>query len=154
MILPLRYFEVMFRHYKCNRSTFRIKTKYICNPWTKNLLILSSNWEPDKSGHDFHRRHLEPLSFSLQGGLRFFYRPLPAQYCSCLTTSLPLSGNFTGLPRSVRLTGWVRCCLYTGSSSSMCLYVTYVHPDFLPFGQSVSTTFTLSCMTVRRRQFI
>jgi hypothetical protein len=59
----------------------------------------------------------------------------------------------TGLPRSVQITGWVRCCLYTGSSTSMCSYLTYLHPGFLPFGQSVPATFTLSRMTVRRGQF-
>ena len=49
--------------------------------------------------------------------------------------------SYTGLPRSVQITGWVRCCLYTGSSTSMCLYLTYLHPGFLPFGQSVSAGF-------------
>jgi len=154
MILPLRYFEVMFLHLKNATGAHFVWNEIHLRSLNKELIILSRNWEPDKSGHDFHRRHFKPLSFSLQGGLRFLYRPLPAQYCSCLTASLPLAGNCTGLPRSVRLTGWVRCCLYTGSSPSMCLYVTYSHPDFLPFGQSVSTTFTPSCMTVRQRQFI
>src|SRR5690554_100105 len=80
-------------------------------------------------------------------------------YLHTIVTSLQTSYHLqqwrcTGLPRSVRLTGWVRCCLYTGSSTSMCLHKTYLHLGFLPFGQSVSSTFTLSRMTVRQRQFI
>jgi len=29
-------------------------------------------------------------------------------------------GSNAGLPRFVQITGWVRCCLYTGRSTSMC----------------------------------
>lgn len=61
--------------------------------------------------------------------------------------------SWTGLPRSVQITRWVRRCLYTGRTASMCLQITCLHLVFLPFGQCVSTTFTFSRMTVRPRQF-
>jgi len=63
-------------------------------------------------------------------------------------------GSCTGLPRYDHLTGRVRCCLYTGRSTSMCKYP---NPTCIlsscHFGQCVSTTFTLSRMTIRPQQF-
>ena len=73
------------------------------------------------------------ISQSLQKGICFFHPPIPAKYCNCLTTILPNKGNFTGLPRSVQITRWVRCCLYTGRTTSMCLQITCLHLVFLPF---------------------
>lgn len=95
------------------------------------------------------------ISLRLQEGIGFFYRPIPVMYCICLTTNLPSATmelyRLNTFHSNNRI--WVRCCLYTGSSTSMCLYLTYLHPGFIPFGQSVSSTFTLSSMTVRQRQF-
>ena len=39
----------------------------------------------------------------------------------------------TGLTRFIQITERVRCCLYTGSPTSMCSYLTYLHPGFIPF---------------------
>jgi hypothetical protein len=76
----------------------------------------------------------KPVSPRLQPGICLFHPPIPVQHCIRLTENLPSAkGGFTGLPRSVQITGWVRCCLYTGRSTSMCSHLTCSHPVFLPF---------------------
>lgn len=76
----------------------------------------------------------KPVSWRLQPGICLLHPPIPVMHCIRLTENLPSAkGGITGLPRSVRITGWVRCCLYTGRSSSMCSHLTCSHPVFLPF---------------------
>lgn len=58
---------------------------------------------------------------------------LPGIVSALRRTYLLQRRNWTGLPRSVQITGWVRCCLYTGRTTSMCLQITCLHPVFLPF---------------------
>lgn len=94
------------------------------------------------------------VSPSLQRGFGFLHPPIPPGHCIRLAVNLPSAkGSQRGLPRSERITGWVRCCLYTGRTASMCSHLTYLHLVFKPFGQCVSATFTFSRMTVRQRQF-
>ena len=85
---------------------------FICFLKLKILLQISCNRAPDKIQPCFHMRaNLEPLSTKLHDSLRFLYPPLPSWYCASVTRCLPRAGNHTGLPRSVLITGWVRCCL-------------------------------------------
>ena len=71
---------------------------------------------------------------SLQKGFGFIHLPIPVLHCVHLTNGPTLCiRSYTGLPRSVQITGWVRCCLYTGRTTSMCLHLTCSHPVFLPF---------------------
>jgi hypothetical protein len=82
------------------------------------------------------------ISQSLQKGIGFLHPPIPVRHCVHLTVNLPsatkeLNRLTTACPDedrdSVQITRWVRCCLYTGRTTSMCLYKTYLHPVFLPF---------------------
>ena len=57
----------------------------------------------------------QPLSTSLQNGLRFFQRPLPAVPSARLTAAYP-RGRTTGLPRSVYRPEWVRFRLFAGGA--------------------------------------
>jgi len=64
----------------------------------------------------------QPLSTSLQGGLRFLRHPLPAIPSARLAVCFPYfaqcKGRTTGLPRSACVPAWVRFPLYTGGTPS------------------------------------
>ena len=83
----------------------------------------------------------QPLSRSLQPGLRFLRTPLPAPSPSHLAIALPLllaqMRDDSGLPCSVSNLVWGGFCLFTGGSSSTVCELrahTLVH---LPFGVSL-----------------
>ena len=57
----------------------------------------------------------QPLSTSLQSGLRFLQRPVPAVPSACLTAAYPRRRT-TGLPRSVYRPEWVRFRLFAGGA--------------------------------------
>jgi hypothetical protein len=94
----------------------------------------------------------EPLSSSLQTGLRFFHRPLPAPPSADLTVRFP-KGRDTGLPRSSDLPyRWLRCCLFAGGACvcvseaknlSTCPLAFWLKP-ISAFGLSLITTFSNS----------
>lgn len=68
----------------------------------------------------------EAFAFSIILYLHYFVPALRLAY-------LLQRRSGTGLPRSAWTTGWVRCCLYTGRSTSMCSHITYLHLVSLPF---------------------
>ncbi len=57
----------------------------------------------------------QPLSTSLQSGLRFFHRPLPAVPSARLTAAYP-RGRTTGLPRFAYRPEWFRLRLFAGGA--------------------------------------
>jgi hypothetical protein len=84
----------------------------------------------------------QPLSAPLQGGLRFLRPPLPTAPPTRLAARFP-SGRTTGLPRSVPVPAWVRFCLSAGGATSAMGELGAPIPDPLPFGPSVSASWTV-----------
>jgi len=81
----------------------------------------------------------QPLSTSLQGGIRFFQDVLPAILSAFLAVSFP-KGKITGLPRSIYLPKWVRFCLFTDDHGVCDEKRSSSHTDRVPFGLSLSAS--------------
>ena len=120
------------------------------------ICFVSSSWflrpsrteRPDGSQHAFAwgnvARKAQPLSTSLQDGIRLLHPPLPALLRARLTTCFPLQGRSTGLPRSTFATEWVRPRLYAGDTTSAAVEKLATAPGHAPFGPSLSAP--LACL--------
>ena len=82
----------------------------------------------------------EPLSISLQYGIRFFQPPLPTISSVGLATVLPI-GKIMGLSRSTRIPVWGRSCHSAGGATTATGERKTPAPDHVPFGSSLAYSY-------------
>ena len=111
----------------------------ICLPPLGGSAGLLAKGDPSDVCSLSRRANFEPVSASLQSGIRFFRHPTPAHPSDALACYLP-KGRCTGLSCSAQVPEQVRFRLYAGGTTSATEELAAPVPGHAPFGPSLSAS--------------